>query len=138
MNERIWLQVQASEMRFLQKIERVILFDKVRSSETWKSLNIELLLIRIERSQLKWFGHVSRMPLERFPKQALFVKIKGKRLVKQPHNTLGILHWGSWMELLGASTMQNVIRTLTDISMSIQNPKYMSTQNTLMQNKQIH
>ena len=56
------LQVQTSEMRFLRRIEGVILFNKVRSSEIRKFLSIEPLLFRSERSQLRWFGHVSRMP----------------------------------------------------------------------------
>ena len=54
------------------------LFNKVRSSEIRKSLNIEPLLLRIERSQLRWFGHVSRMPQERLPKQALHAKAMGE------------------------------------------------------------
>ena len=33
MTERVRSQVQASEMSFLQRIERVTLFNKVRSSE---------------------------------------------------------------------------------------------------------
>ena len=57
-------QVQASEMRFLRRIEGVTLFNKVRSSKIRKSLNIEPLLLRIERSQLRWFGRVSRMSQE--------------------------------------------------------------------------
>ena len=73
MTERVRSQVQASEMRFLRRIEGVTLFNKVRSSEIRKSLNIEPLLLRIERSQLRWFGHVSRMPQERLLKQALLV-----------------------------------------------------------------
>ena len=64
MFERMRSKVQASEMRFLRRIEGVTLFNKVRSSEIRKSLNIEPLLLRIERSQLRWFGHVSRMPQE--------------------------------------------------------------------------
>ena len=52
MTKRMRSQVQASEMRFLRKIEGVALFNKVRSSEIRKSLNIEPLLLRIERSQL--------------------------------------------------------------------------------------
>ena len=70
MTERMRSQVQASESRFLRRIEGVTLFNKVRSSEIRKSLNIEPLLLRIERSPLRWFGHVSRMPQERLPKQA--------------------------------------------------------------------
>ena len=61
MTEREWSQVQASKMKFLRRIEGVTLFKKVCSSETRKSLNIEQLLLQIERSQLRWFGHVSRM-----------------------------------------------------------------------------
>ena len=81
MTERMRSQVQASEMRFLRRIEGVTLFNKVRSSEIRKSLNIEPLLLRIERSQLRWFGHVSRMPQERLPKQALLAKANGRRPV---------------------------------------------------------
>ena len=58
MTERVLSQVQVSEMRFLRRIEGVTLFNKVRSSEIRKSLNIEPLLLRIKRSQLRWFGHV--------------------------------------------------------------------------------
>ena len=50
--ERMQSQVQASEMRFLRRIEGVALFNKVRSSDIRKSLNIEPLLLRIERSLL--------------------------------------------------------------------------------------
>ena len=71
MTERVRSQVQESEMRFLQRIEGVTLFNKVRSSEIRKSLNIEPLLLRIERSQLRRLRHVSRMPQERLPEQAL-------------------------------------------------------------------
>ena len=74
MTERIQSQVQEFEMRFLQRIEGVTLFNKMRSSEIRKCLNIKPLLFRIERSQLRWFGHVSRMPQERLPKQALLAK----------------------------------------------------------------
>ena len=62
MTERVRSQVQASEMRFVRRMEGVTLFHKVRSSEIRKSLNIEPLLLRIERSQLRWFDYVSRMP----------------------------------------------------------------------------
>ena len=71
MIERVQSQVQASEMRFSRRIEGVTLFNKVRGFEIRKSLNVEPLLLRIERSQLRWFGHISRVPQERLPKQAL-------------------------------------------------------------------
>ena len=53
MTERWQSQEQASEMRFLRKIAGITLFNKVRSSEIPKSLYIEPLLLRIERSQLR-------------------------------------------------------------------------------------
>ena len=96
MTERMRSQVQASEMRFLRRIEGVTLFNRVRSSEIGKSLNIEPFLLRIERSQFRWFGHVSRMPQERLPKQALLAKANGRRPVGQPRTK-----WTDYIEDLG-------------------------------------
>ena len=79
--KRMRSQVQASKMRFLRRIEGVTLFNNVRSSEIRKSLNIEPLLLGIERSQLRWFGHVRRMPQERLSKQALLAQANGRRPV---------------------------------------------------------
>ena len=42
-----------SELRFLQKIKRVKLFDKVHNIAVREFLNIESLLLRFERSQLR-------------------------------------------------------------------------------------
>ena len=83
MTERMQSKVQASEMKFLQRIEEVTLFNKVRSSEIRKTLNLEPLLLRIERSQLRWFNHVSRIPQERLPKKALLAKANAKRAVRR-------------------------------------------------------
>ena len=49
----------------------ISLRDRVRSSVTRESLRVELL--RLERSQLRWFGHLVRirMPLERLPRKVL-------------------------------------------------------------------
>ena len=96
MTERMRSQVQVSEMRFLQRIEGVTLFNKLHSSEIRKSLNIKPLLLRIERSQLTWFGHVSRMPQERLPKQALLAKANGRRPVGRPRT-----RWIDYIEDLG-------------------------------------
>ena len=96
MTERMRLLVQACKMRFLLRIEGVTLFNKVRSSEIRKSLNIEPLLVQIERSQLRWFGHVSRMPQERLHKQALLAKANRKRPVGRPRT-----RWTNDIEDLG-------------------------------------
>ena len=81
MTKRVRSQVQASESSFLRRIEGVTVFNKVRSFEIRKSINIEPLLLRFERFQLRWFGHVSRMSQERLPKQALLAKANGRRPV---------------------------------------------------------
>ena len=99
--ERMRSQVQASKTRFLRRIEGVTLFNKVRSSEIRKSLNIESLLLRIERSQLRWFGHVSRMPQERLPKQALLAKANRRRPVGRPRT-----RWTDYIENLGWNRLE--------------------------------
>ena len=53
MTERMRTQMRASEMRFQQKIKRVTMFDKHRNTAIQKSLDIESLLLRIKRSQLR-------------------------------------------------------------------------------------
>jgi len=83
MTEKILSQVQAAEMGFLRRVHVVTLRDKVRSSEIHKALNVEPLL-RIERSQLHWFGHVSRMPHQRLVWQDLLAKPAGKRRRGRP------------------------------------------------------
>ena len=73
-------------MRFLRKIEGVTMFDKLRNTAFRKFLNIDLLLLRIERFQLKWFGHLSKIAQERLPKQTLYVEVSGRRPVGRPQS----------------------------------------------------
>ena len=84
MTERVRSQVQASEMMFLRRIEGVTLFNKVCSAEIPKSLNIEPLLLRTDRFQLRWFGRVSRMPQERLLQHALLARVNGRRPLGRP------------------------------------------------------
>jgi exonuclease III len=79
MTERMRSRVQAAEMRFLRRVAGVRLLDRVRSSAIRESLGIEPLLLRIERSQLRWLGHVLRMPPERLVKQVLLSNPIGTR-----------------------------------------------------------
>ena len=73
MNEKVRSRVQAAEMGFLRRISGLTLLDKVKSADIRESLNIEALLLRLERSQLRWYGHVTRMSQERTAKKiALF------------------------------------------------------------------
>jgi len=71
-------------------------------------LNIEPLLLRIERSQLRWFGHVSRMPRGKASQTSFTCKSKREKGQWDDHETLERLHWGSWVEPVGTSTKWNV------------------------------
>ena len=50
----------------------------MRRSEIQKCLNIKPLLFQIKRSQLRWFGHVSRMSQERLPNNLYLPKQMGE------------------------------------------------------------
>ena len=76
-----------------------------------ETLDIDSLLFRIERFQLQWFGHVSRMFQERLPKQTLYAEVSGKRPVGRPRT-----QWFDYIEDLGwnhlglcPSKMQSVL-----------------------------
>nr|XP_054589577.1 uncharacterized protein LOC129153652 isoform X2 [Nothobranchius furzeri] len=65
--ERTRSRIQAAEMSFLRRVAGLSLRDRVRSSDIREGLGVEPLLLRIERSQLRWFGHLVRMPPGRLP-----------------------------------------------------------------------
>ena len=79
MTERVRSRVQVAEIVFLQKFRGLSLLDKVKSIDFRQSLNIEPLLLRIERSQLRWYGHVTQMSHERTAKQLMDAFPSGKR-----------------------------------------------------------
>ena len=59
-------------MGFLRRISGLTLLDKVKCADVRKSLNMGLLLFRLlERSQLRWYGHVTPMSQERTAKKLL-------------------------------------------------------------------
>ena len=84
MTKTVRSQVQASEMRFLQKSKELHCLTRLRSFEIRKSLTIKSLLLQIERSQHRWFGHVSRMPQEQLTKQALLANANARRPAGRP------------------------------------------------------
>ncbi|TKS65499.1 putative uncharacterized transposon-derived protein [Collichthys lucidus] len=60
--ERMRSRIQAAEMSFLRRVAGVSLRDRVRSSAIREELRVELLLLRMERNQLRWLRHLVRMP----------------------------------------------------------------------------
>ena len=59
--ERMRSRVQAVEMRYLRRVAGLTLRDGVRSTIR-EDLKVDSLLLLVERSQLRWFGHLIRMP----------------------------------------------------------------------------
>ena len=66
-------------MGFLRRVAGVSLRDKVRSSVIREGLGVEPLLLRGERSQLRWFGHLVRMPPGCRPREVFQAHPAGKR-----------------------------------------------------------
>jgi len=77
-NSTINFTVQAVQIGFLRRAHGVTLPDTVHIFEIREALNVEPLL-RIERSELRWFGHVSRMSRERLARQTLHATNAGRR-----------------------------------------------------------
>ena len=71
MNEKVRSRVQAAEMGFLRRTSCLTLLDKVKSADIRESIIIDSLLLRLERSQLRWYGHVTRMSQEKTAKVLL-------------------------------------------------------------------
>ncbi|KAK3533819.1 hypothetical protein QTP70_031294 [Hemibagrus guttatus] len=78
MTERVRSRIQAAEMSFLCRVVGRSLRDRVRSSVTREELGVELLL-HIERGQLRWLGHLFRMPPGRLPVEVFRACRTGKR-----------------------------------------------------------
>ena len=71
-NEKVKSGAQAAEMGFVRRISGLTLLNKVKSADICESLNVKSLLLRLERSQLRWYGHVTRMSSEETTKKLLY------------------------------------------------------------------
>ncbi|KAK3546351.1 hypothetical protein QTP70_025761, partial [Hemibagrus guttatus] len=74
MTERVRSRIQAAE-----RVAGCSHRDRVRSSVTWEELGVEPLLLHIERGQLRWLGHLFRMPPGRLPGEVFRACPTGKR-----------------------------------------------------------
>jgi len=61
LTERTRSRVQAAEMRFLRRIVGVSRMDRIRNTRIREAIGVEPLLLQVEKSQLKWLGHLNRM-----------------------------------------------------------------------------
>ncbi|KAK0154873.1 putative uncharacterized transposon-derived protein F52C9.6 [Merluccius polli] len=79
MTERTRSRVQAAEMSFLRRVAGLSLRDRVRSSVIREELGVDPLLLRVERSQMRWLGHLVRMPPGRLPGEVFRARPTGRR-----------------------------------------------------------
>jgi len=84
MTERTRQRVQAAEMRFLRRILGVTRMDQINNDRIREAINIEPLLLWVERSQLRWYGHVLRMSQERVTRRIVDANPRVGRPVGRP------------------------------------------------------
>ncbi|KAK3557454.1 hypothetical protein QTP70_027739, partial [Hemibagrus guttatus] len=95
MTERVRSRIQAAKMSFLRRVAGRSLRDRVRSSVIQEELGVELLLLHIERGQLRWLGHLFRMPPGRLPGEVFRACPTGKRPRGRPRT-----HWRDYVSRL--------------------------------------
>ena len=66
-SERTRSRIQAAKNCFCRRVAGLSVRDRVRSSDIWRELGVEALLIRVKNCQLRWFGHLIRMPPKHLP-----------------------------------------------------------------------
>ena len=77
--ERTRSRIQVAEMGFLRRVSGLSLRDRVRSSVIREGLGVEPLLLLIEKSQMRWLGHLVRMPPGRLPGEVFRARPTGRR-----------------------------------------------------------
>ncbi|TWW63632.1 hypothetical protein D4764_03G0006400 [Takifugu flavidus] len=65
-------------------VMRTLHRDRVRSSAIWEELGVEPLILRVERSQMRWLGHLVRMPPGRLPGEVFRACPSGRRPPRRP------------------------------------------------------
>jgi exonuclease III len=84
LTKRLKSKIQACEMRILRLIFGVTRRDRIRNEVIRDSLKVQSILSIVERNQLRWFGHILRMPDTRDVKRMYQWKPTNKRPLGRP------------------------------------------------------
>lgn len=87
--KKIKNKIQTAEMKFLRNTLGCSLLDKKRNSEIRDILKVKELYENILENKLKWYNHVSRMPMNRLPFIAMNYKTEGRRDIGRPRRKMG-------------------------------------------------
>jgi hypothetical protein len=71
-------------MRYLRRVEQKTRKDKVHNQMIQMALNVKPLQSQIQQMQLRWFGHVVRMPESWYPRMAWEARYEGRRTRGRP------------------------------------------------------
>ena len=72
-------RVQATQMKYLRRVAGKTKRDKIRNTTIRDQTKAEDIKTKIERNQLRWFGHVNRMNDNRIARSVYNAKTQGKR-----------------------------------------------------------
>jgi hypothetical protein len=87
MNSNNQSAIQASEMRFLRKIEGKTRRDRIRNEIIRETVGVQPIQEYVERSQLRWYGHINRMDDKRIVKRVCEAREIGKKPRGRPRKT---------------------------------------------------
>ncbi|KAK3555889.1 hypothetical protein QTP86_029801, partial [Hemibagrus guttatus] len=122
MTERVRSRIQVAEMSFLHRVAGRSLRDRVRSSVTREELGVEPLLLHIERGQLRWLGHLFRMPPGHLPGEVFRACPTGKRPRGRPRT-----RWRDYVSRLAWEHLGVPPEELEEVSEEREYKRHLST-----------
>ena len=108
MTERMRPRVQAAKMGFLHRVAGVSLRDRVKSSAIREGLGVEPLLLCMERNQLRWFGHLMRMPPGHLPREVFLAHPTGRKPRGRPR--------ASWRDYISSLAWERLGNPQSDLA----------------------
>ena len=85
--------------------------DRVRSSVTWEELGVAPLLLHVERSQLRWLGHLYQMPPGCLPREVFLACPTGRRPQGRPRT-----RWSDYVTRLDRERLRILPDELEEVS----------------------